>query len=486
MQFNSLTFLLFMAIAMAIHWFILNHPQRLNARNAFLLAMSYLFYGWWDWRFLSLIVLSSAVDFAVGLRLGDFEKSDRERKFLLGVSLVINLGMLGAFKYFNFFIESADEALRWLGMNATDLRLKWILPVGISFYTFQTLSYTIDIYRQQLHPVKNPLSFFTFVAFFPQLVAGPIERAKLLLPQFGEYRAFDVAQVKSGLLLVIWGLFKKIVIADRLAIYVNDAFFLPPDSITGTIAFTTVVFFTLQLYIDFSAYSEIAIGLARMLGFKLSTNFVRPLLANGFADLWARWHISLTTWFRDYIMLPLRKLPNGNKRRALNVMIIFFITGLWHGAAWTFVLWGLVNGLFLLIFEPLVIRPLYRLPAVLSRILRTGFTTIFMYSALVLFRAPDLNSAAAIYLGLFNWPSTDAPIPHLSLSENELIFAWFLVIGLLVFEAIQERWPQLELRFYQGPGLKRWAAAWSLIMVTLLLGSYGLYVLDKQFVYFQF
>ena len=487
MQFNSATFAVFMAIVMVIYWLILNHPKRLNARNVFLLCVSYLFYGWWDWRFLSLIVISSFIDFAVGIKLDDKGKTESERRRWLGLSLASNLGMLCAFKYFNFFLDSADIALSTFGLNTFDLRLQWILPVGISFYTFQTLSYTIDIYRGQLKSVRNPISFFAFVAFFPQLVAGPIERAKLLLPQFDKYHHFNADMVKSGILLVIWGLFKKIVIADRLALYVNEAYLLADADISGAIAITTIVFFTLQLYVDFSAYSEIAIGLARMLGFKLSTNFVRPLLANGFADLWARWHISLTTWFRDYIMLPLRKLPNGKRRRALNIMIVFFVTGLWHGASWTFVLWGLINGAFLLVFEPLVIRPLYKLPTPLSRILRTGFTTIFMYGALVLFRAPNLASAKTIYAGIFNWSDEALALNHqLLFSDIEWSFAWLLVFGLLTFEIIQERNFRFVAEFFNGVGLKRWILAWTLVTTMLLLGSYGFYVLDKKFIYFQF
>ena len=487
MDFNSVTFGVFFTGLFVLYWLVFNHPKRLALRNVFILAVSYLFYGWWDWRFLSLIAVSSIVDFIVGLRLGNAGLSNASRRRWLGLSLSVNLGMLGAFKYFNFFIESADQALSLIGLSASGLRLEWILPVGISFYTFQTLSYTLDIYRGQLKPVRDPISFFAFVAFFPQLVAGPIERAKLLLPQFNQFHSFDIRSVKSGMLLVIWGLFKKIVIADRLAFYVNKAYLLGPDELSGPIALTTIVFFTLQLYVDFSAYSEIAIGLARMLGFKLSTNFRRPLLANGFADLWARWHISLTTWFRDYIMLPLRRMPNGHKRRALNVMIVFFVTGLWHGADWTFVLWGVVNGAFLILFEPFVIRPLRRLPTVISRILRTGFTTIFMYGALVLFRAPDLATAGMIYTAIFEWSDTALALgSNLTLSRNEWRLCWFGVIGLLSFEWFQELLPSLETKFFQGVGLRRWATAWSLVMAIVLLGSYGVYVMDKQFIYFQF
>ena len=257
MDFNSVTFGVFFTVIVLLYWLVFNHPRRLVMRNAFILAVSYLFYGWWDWRFLSLIAISSLVDFFVGLQLGNTEASLSQRRKWLALSLAVNLGMLGAFKYFNFFIESADAALSLIGMSATGLRLEWILPVGISFYTFQTLSYTLDIFRGQLKPVKDPISFFAFVAFFPQLVAGPIERAKLLLPQFNQFHQFDSKSVKSGMLLVIWGLFKKIVIADRLAFYVNKAYLLGPEELSGPIALTAVVFFTLQLYVDFSVLFNI-------------------------------------------------------------------------------------------------------------------------------------------------------------------------------------------------------------------------------------
>ena len=487
MQFNTFVFGVFMSFVFLFYWAVVNHGKRIRARNGFLLAVSYVFYGWWDWRFLSLIVVSSMVDFVVGARLGDFDRQDSDRRRLLAVSLVVNLGLLGLFKYFNFFLESADVLLSVFGWSASEWRLQWILPIGISFYTFQTLSYTIDIYRKQLRPTNDPVAFFAFVAFFPQLVAGPIERAKNLLPQFGRFHKLDERGIKLGMLLVIWGLFKKIVIADRLALYVNHAYALGPEELNGPIALTAVVFFALQLYVDFSAYSEIAIGLARMLGFKLSTNFRRPLLANGFADFWARWHISLTSWFKDYMMLPLRRMPNGQKRRGLNVMIVFFVTGLWHGANWTFVLWGLVNGGFLLLFEPLVIRPLYRLPVVVSRILRTGFTTIFMYGALVLFRAPDMASAATIYAAIFDWSEASLSLDSkLSFSRNELYFSWVSILFLMSIESIQEWKPSLALTFLRGRSWMRWSAVLIMVLGVLIFGSYGIYRVEEDFIYFQF
>jgi alginate O-acetyltransferase complex protein AlgI len=487
MQFNSFAFGVFMSFVFLLYWSFLNHEKRIRARNGFLLLASYMFYGWWDWRFLSLIVFSSMVDFIVGARLGDFNQSDSARRRWLAVSLVVNLGFLGVFKYFNFFLESADIALSFFECSAAEWRLQWILPVGISFYTFQTLSYTIDIYRKQLKPTNDPIAFFAFVAFFPQLVAGPIERAKNLLPQFSRFHTLEEHDIKSGLMLVIWGLFKKIVIADRLALYVNSAYAVGPEELSGPIALTAIVFFALQLYVDFSAYSEIAVGLARMLGFKLSANFRRPLLGNGFADFWTRWHISLTSWLKDYVMLPLQRMPNGHKRRGLNVMIVFFVTGLWHGASWTFILWGLVNGASLLLFEPLFIRPLYRLPVVLSRLLRIGVGSIFMYGASVLFRAPDMASAAKIYSAIFDWSEASLSRgSQLTFSGNELYFAWFSIGLLMAIESIQEWKPHWELTLQKGSSWMRWTSALMLVLGILIFGSYGIYRFAEDFIYFQF
>tara|TARA_B110000503_G_C7163062_1_gene420561 strand:- start:1689 stop:3332 length:1644 start_codon:yes stop_codon:yes gene_type:complete len=486
MQFNSITFAVFLTGVMLLFWYILNHPSRITLRNLFLLAVSYLFYGWWDWRFLTLIAASSAIDFVAGNRIGS--STDRRKRLAwLWVSIVANLGMLAAFKYFNFFLESADVLLGALGSSVMDLRLDWILPVGISFYTFQTLSYSLDIHSGRMKPVKDPVAFFAFVAFFPQLVAGPIERARDLLPQFSKYHAFDSKAVKSGLMLVVWGIFKKVVIADRLALYVNDAY-ANPDILVGPSAIAAVVFFTFQLYIDFSAYSEIAIGSARMMGFRLSTNFRRPLLAESFKDLWARWHISLTTWFRDYVFRPLRNLPGGRNRRALNVLIVFFLTGLWHGADWTFIIWGLLNGLYLLFFDTLVIGPMRKIPEPLSRILRTSFTTVFMYTALILFRAPDMAIAQDVFLALFDWDLTqlDANPVRLGMVEREWWMSWILLVGLFSLEILVEAKPKLEAFFSGGIGLKRWMVTWLLAMAIILLGSYGLNVLDQEFIYFQF
>ena len=300
MLFNSFEFALFLPIVFILYWFVLN--RNLKVQNLLLLAGSYLFYGWWDWRFLSLIVFSSFVDYGVGLQL---HKSDEAltRKNWLAVSMITNLGLLGFFKYYNFFADSFAEAVARFGIHPSPYTLNIILPVGISFITFQTMSYTIDIYRRQLEPTRDLISFFAFVSFFPQLVAGPIERASNLLPQFYKKRKFSYDQGVNALHLIALGLFKKIVIADRLAIYVNQVYDNPAGYSSFALIIATI-FFAIQIYCDFSGYSDIAIGTARLLGFDLMTNFNRPYLADSFSDFWRRWHISLSSWFRDYLYIP--------------------------------------------------------------------------------------------------------------------------------------------------------------------------------------
>tara|TARA_B110000503_G_C7168009_1_gene422830 strand:- start:4371 stop:5834 length:1464 start_codon:yes stop_codon:yes gene_type:complete len=487
MQFNSCAFGIFMAVVFLLYWAYFNHPSRIRLRNGFILVVSYLFYGWWDWRFLSLIAISSLVDFMAGWSLGNYELPESVRRRWLALSLTVNLGLLGAFKYFNFFMESADRALSGMGLSAAELRLEWILPVGISFYTFQTLSYTIDIYRKEFRPVRDPIAFFAYVAFFPQLVAGPIERAHKMLPQFNRFHKIDEHAIKSGLLLVIWGLFKKIVIADRLALYVNQAYALGSDELSGPIALSTVVFFTLQIYVDFSAYSEIAIGLARMLGFELSTNFRRPLFGNGIQDFWKRWHISLTKWFGDYIMRPLRERSKRSERKAIHVIVLFLIIGLWHGASWNFFLWGIVNSCIFFALVPLDKYFASTFSKSSARLLSIIFGSVSLYLSLVLFRAETFISAKVMYAGLFEW--SDAALNHsssLGLTSTEWYFSWFSIGLLLTIESIQEWKPQWALQFHDGSSWMRWSSALIMSIAILIFGSYGIYRFAEDFIYFQF
>ena len=347
MLFNSLEFLLFLPIVFLLYWFVF---KKITTQNILILVSSYVFYGWWDWRFLSLILISTLIDYTIGLQLRKTSNLQR-RKLLLSFSLVFNLGMLGFFKYYNFFVDSWIEAWSNIGVTMHASSLNIILPVGISFYTFQTLSYTIDIYRKKLEPTKDFIAFASFVSFFPQLVAGPIERATNLLPQFYKKRTFNYDYAVSGMKLILWGLVKKVVIADSCAILVNKIFANYQDE-SGLALCMGAIYFAFQIYCDFSGYSDIAIGTSRLFGFKLMRNFNYPYFSRDIAEFWRRWHISLSTWFRDYLYIPLGG-SRGNKWFQLrNVFAIFLVSGFWHGANWTFIVWGGLNALF---FIPLLL-----------------------------------------------------------------------------------------------------------------------------------
>ena len=479
MLFNSITFLIFFALVFVAYWGIV--ARHLRWRNAFVLVCSYVFYGWWDWRFLSLIFISSLSDYLIGQRMAAAGEEGRKKKLLLVLSLVINLGILGVFKYFNFFMDSLQYGMQGLGLDGTDWRLDIVLPVGISFYTFQTLSYTIDIYRGQLRASRDPIAFFAFVSFFPQLVAGPIERAKDLLPQFSVKPVFDQAAIRSGFLLALWGLFKKVVIADRLALFVDAAFDEPAGMGSGTAA-AALLFFAFQLYLDFSAYSEIAIGVARMLGVRLSTNFKRPYLADSFGQFWSRWHISLSSWFRDYLYIPLGGNRRGMIRTWLNIMVVFLLSGLWHGASWNFVLWGSLNGLFLIALDPLVIRPLRRLKA-LGRVLQAVVVTLCWTLSLGFFRAQGWDGAVAAYGAL---GKSGEAFAVLGMSGAEFNLLVGLLGGMMLIEWIHEKWPVIADRMLTSHALVRWTVYYALSMGIILLGSFGWNIADAQFIYFQF
>ena len=344
MLFNSIPFLVFLPVVFLLYWFVFN--KKLKAQNFFLVVVSYIFYGWWDWRFLFLIAFSSILDFYIGQHLQKSSDS-RQRKIYLWLSVSVNLGFLGFFKYFNFFTENFALLLESMGFQPNIHSLNVILPVGISFYTFQTLSYTIDVYRKNLEPTKDILEFLAYVSFFPQLVAGPIERATNLLPQFRKSRTFHYGMAKSGLQQIIWGFFKKMVIADNCALVLNRVF-ETPDDYNGIVLVYAAILFAFQIYGDFSGYSDIAIGTAKLFGFKLMRNFSYPYFSRDIAEFWRRWHISLSTWFRDYLYIPLGGSRGGTLKRIRNTFLIFLISGFWHGANWTFVFWGFLNALYFL------------------------------------------------------------------------------------------------------------------------------------------
>lgn len=345
MLFNSIDFALFLPIVFLLYWFVTN--KQLKLQNLIVVISSYVFYGWWDWRFLSLIAFSTILDYTIGLLLGK-TTNDTKRKILLWTSISVNLGFLGFFKYYNFFLDNFITAFSFFGTEISTRSLNIILPVGISFYTFQTLSYCIDIYRKKLEPTKDFVAFAAFVSFFPQLVAGPIERATNLLPQFFTKRLFNYHKAVDGLRQILWGLFKKMVIADNCAVFVNTIFDNHQDY-SGSTLILGAVFFAFQIYGDFSGYSDIAIGTARLFGFNLKQNFAFPYFSRDIAEFWRRWHISLSTWFRDYLYIPLGGSRGSKSKVIRNVFIIFIVSGFWHGANWTFIIWGALNAIYFLL-----------------------------------------------------------------------------------------------------------------------------------------
>ncbi|MGB0766092.1 MAG: MBOAT family O-acyltransferase [Phycisphaeraceae bacterium] len=360
-----------------------------RAQNAMLLAASYVFYGWWDWRFCGLLAASTVIDYCVG-RAMHATDAERRRKWLLYLSLAANLGMLGFFKYFDFFAESVRSGLESLGMQANPVLLEVVLPVGISFYTFQTLSYTIDIYRRKLEPTRDFMAFALFVSFFPQLVAGPIERASHLLPQMLRPRRVHLTEAHAGLYLILWGLFKKIVIADNMAPLCNDVYnhyweYRGLSLIVATAAFA------FQIYCDFSAYSNIARGCGKLLGFDLMVNFRLPYFAVSPSDFWRRWHISLSTWLRDYLYIPLGGNRGGRWNTQRNLMVTMLLGGLWHGASWNFVLWGLFHGLILAVYRVADKRPIdapvRTAGDYVNYLVRVGIMLVLTLIGWVLFRA---------------------------------------------------------------------------------------------------
>ncbi|MCL4148930.1 UNVERIFIED_CONTAM: hypothetical protein GTU68_002129 [Idotea baltica] len=451
--------------------------KSLQLQNVLLVVASYFFYAWWDWRFLSLILFSTLVDYLVGSNLSK-TSSNVKRKSLLWVSIIANLGLLVFFKYFNFFIESFTTAFTFFGADIGSSSLKIILPVGISFYTFQTLSYTIDVYRKKLNPTHNFIQFAAFVSFFPQLVAGPIERAKNLLPQFNKSRVFDSKFAISGMHLIIWGLFKKVVVADNCAFFVNQIF----DGASGHSSmelFLGAVLFGFQIYGDFSGYSDIAIGIARLFGFSLMVNFSFPYFSRDIAEFWRRWHISLSTWFRDYLYIPLGGSRGSSYKRIRNVLIVFLVSGFWHGANWTFIIWG---GVHALLFLPLLLfnknrayvndskMSLKQLPKILLTFILVTLVWIF-------FRADNAMHAIQFITDIFSF--NGASVGLFYKNSKSILFSLIIVIALLVmlfFEFItaQKNEKEVVLSTYMA------------IFIAILITFMGVFKNPSDFIYFQF
>lgn len=483
MLFNSIDFVIFLPIVFLLYWFVTN--QNLRLQNSLIVIASYIFYGWWDWRFLSLIIFSTFIDYSIGIFLSK-EDNQLKRKLFLWASIIVNIGFLGFFKYYNFFLDSFVSAFSFFSIKVNVNSLNIILPVGISFYTFQTLSYTIDVYQRKLDPTKDIIAFSAFVSFFPQLVAGPIERATNLLPQFYKKRIFDYSKAVDGMRQILWGLFKKIVIADNCAVYANQIFNNSADY-GGSTLLLGAFFFTFQIYGDFSGYSDIAIGTSRFFGFNLKQNFAFPYFSRDIAEFWRRWHISLSTWFKDYIYIPLGGSRAGTLSKVSNTFIIFIISGFWHGANWTFVIWGLLNALYIL---PLIIYNKNRkyvglivegnvIPSFkdATKIIFTFLLTVFAW---IFFRAENINHAIEIIFEIFSMSFFQSPSTKGVLSSTNLVF--LIIIIFMIIE-----WIGRENKFaLEKVGLKwnkyiRWIFYFTItISIFLFTGS------KQTFIYFQF
>ncbi|MBL0012910.1 MAG: MBOAT family protein [Flavobacterium sp.] len=485
MLFNSLNFAIFLPIIFILYWFVTN--KSLKIQNLLLLVSSYFFYGFWDWRFLFLLVFSTLLDYYTGIKMSD-TTSPSKKRFWFWLSVSINLGFLAVFKYYNFFAASFAEAITHFGLKVDPWTLKIILPVGISFYTFHGLSYVIDIYKGRIKAEKNFIEYAVFVSFFPLLVAGPIERATHLLPQIKKKRVFDYDQAVNGLRQILWGLFKKIVIADQCAEYANIVF-NGAESFSGSTLVLGALFFTMQIYGDFSGYSDIALGTARLFGIDLLRNFAFPYFSRDIAEFWRRWHISLSTWFRDYLYIPLGGSKSGTWKKIRNTFILFLVSGFWHGANWTFIVWGFLNALYIM---PSIVFNTNRnhldivakgkfLPTI-KELFQMSLTFCLTVFAWIFFRAIDLSHAYSFIskiasLSLFEvpyFPGIGTSIPTFVFLLLFFIIEWLGREQQFAIESLGIRWPRM--------------IRWSVYCFFILVISYFSYSseVNQQFIYFQF
>jgi D-alanyl-lipoteichoic acid acyltransferase DltB (MBOAT superfamily) len=478
MLFNSLQFAVFLPIVFILYWFVTQ--KNLKLQNALLLVSSYFFYACWDWRFMFLLLFSTVLDYYTGIKMHE-ATSKLNKKFWFWLSIVINLGFLGVFKYYNFFAESFGSLLTGFGLSVDLWTLNVILPVGISFYTFHGLSYVIDIYNDKIKPERNFTEYAVFVSFFPLLVAGPIERATHLLPQIKKARTFDYSKAVDGLRQILWGLFKKIVIADQCAIHVNQIFG-DVESQSGSTLLIGALLFTFQIYGDFSGYSDIALGTARLFGIELLKNFSFPYFSRDIAEFWRRWHISLSTWFRDYLYIPLGGSKGGMWMKIRNTFIIFLVSGFWHGANWTFIAWGFLNALYIM---PSIILSTNRnnleivaknslLPSFkdLISIIITFCATVFAW---IFFRSESIAMALVYIKELFSASILTTPTIFPKIS--------FIFIGIMLCVEWMGRREEYGLKTI---GFK-WHRFFRWFMYVLLIICLFLFATKEQeFIYFQF
>jgi D-alanyl-lipoteichoic acid acyltransferase DltB (MBOAT superfamily) len=484
MLFNSIQFAIFLLIVFLLYWFVFDRllsksKHQLRLQNAFIIVASYVFYGWWDWRFLLLIAFTSLCSWGSGLLIGKAE-SRKKAKMWMWWNIVINLGILAMFKYYDFFVT---EFAQLFHISTDGLLLKVILPVGISFYTFQALSYSIDIYRGKLEPTKDIIAFFAFIAFFPQLVAGPIERATNLLPQMLKKRQFDYNVAVDGMRLILWGLFKKIVVADQCAMYVNQVYSYYAHQ-SGSTLWLAALFFTVQIYCDFSGYSDIAIGTAKLFGIKLMRNFNKPYFSRDIAEFWRRWHISLTTWFRDYVYIPLGGSRVNKAKIIRNTFIIFLLSGFWHGANWTYIAWGVYHAM---LFLPLILLGKNRkyLNQVAERrmlptLKETGqmvLTFLLVMIGFIFFRSQSIAQAWEYIYGMVDKSFFSFPWIY---SPTYIVPMLFILLLFLIMEwAGRNKECPIELN-----GIHRIWQWLVYVLFVVLIFSFG--ETSESFIYFQF
>jgi alginate O-acetyltransferase complex protein AlgI len=487
MLFNSINFALFLPIVFILYWFATN--KSIKFQNILLLISSYFFYACWDWRFLFLLIFSTLLDYVTGIKISD-SKTKKNRKFWFWLSISINLGFLGVFKYYNFFVQSFADAISNLGLQVNPWTLNVILPVGISFYTFHGLSYVIDIYKGRIKTEKNFVDYSVFVSFFPLLVAGPIERATHLLPQIQKNRIFSKIKAIDGLRQILWGLFKKVVIADQCAEYANVIFNNSSDY-SGSTLLLGAIFFTFQIYGDFSGYSDIALGTARLFGIDLLKNFAFPYFSRDIAEFWRRWHISLSTWFRDYLYIPLGGSKVGTWVKVRNTFIIFLVSGFWHGANWTFIVWGGLNALYIMpsiIFNTnrnnldIVAQGRYfpTIKEVFQMVITFGLTVF----AWIFFRAANIKHAVNYILNIFS--SNLFSLPYLKEKGTGVeILPKVILILIIIFVVIE--WLGREDQFAiekinnRFPRLLRWFFYYLIVFSIFYFSG-----TEQQFIYFQF
>ncbi len=472
MLFNSFDFLIYALIVFVLYWLLAN---RLKIQNLFVVIVSYIFYGWWDVKFLSLIALTTLCSYLSGILIEKYEDSRLKQKWINAINIIINISILLIFKYFNFFAENFANIFSYFGFEVGDITLKLILPVGISFYTFQALSYSIDVYRHKIKAVNDIIAFFAYISFFPQLVAGPIERATHLLPQFMKQRKFDSQVAVDGMRQILWGLFKKVVVADNCARAVDLIFgyYWNFDSYTLIIG---AISFSIQIYGDFSGYSDIAIGVAKLFGIELMQNFKYPYFSKNIAEFWRRWHISLMTWFRDYVYIPLGGSRCAMPKIVRNTIIVFFLSGLWHGANWTFVVWGVYNAI---LFIPMIIKGknniniVNKVPLPIKELIGIIITFIFVTLGWIIFRSENIELAWDYILRMFSeW---DFP------SELKAKTAIFYIFILLSIEWIQRNKEHaLQIQNISS----RWLRYAIYYLIVLVVWYYNFE--PMPFIYFQF